>query len=214
MTSHIRRTVALVTFITGVILGMASLSLANATNYSYTVWSQPGTQSTTATLTCGWHAECTSGSDGPALDWLNWTDNDVYCRSYSSNSQGISFVGRVYVANWNSGSCHTTFAELKSPLGSSLQGIVYLHTDPSVPGSAPYVWSGYFPQTTSFVLGATVDNDCDEYPDHLHQEVGHTNWVKNSYYPTRASCDNDSGCQSDNVWGEHHSVRSWSSTGY
>ncbi|MCA9844449.1 MAG: hypothetical protein KC491_07295 [Dehalococcoidia bacterium] len=214
MSRHLRL-LAAAFFAAGVLGGFLLPGNAKATTYYYYVWNQPGTTSTTATLTCGWHNVCTTGTDGIGLDWLNWESNAVYWRSYSHNTQGISNVGRIYVADLSSGSCNTAYAELKSPWGTSLQGIRYLHTDPSIPGSPPYVWSSdTYPATTSFVLGYTVDNDCGQYPDHLHQEVSHANWEKNSYFPTRAGCDDDYGCQDDYVWGEHHSYRTWSGSGY
>lgn len=209
------RLLALLLFVTGLGTGVLAPGPAEATSFSYSVWSQPGTSGSSATLTCGWHDNCTYGSDGVALDWMNSEDAAVYWRSWSSNSQGINSVGRVYVANQNSGSCYTTYGELKTLLGTSLNGIVYRHTSASIPGSPPYVSSGLYPATTSFVLGYTVDNDCaGAYPAHLHQERGSSSWTKNTYYPTRAGCNDDSGCQTDAVWGEHHSQRLWYAGGY
>jgi hypothetical protein len=212
MRSVILRLLALMAFSIGVMIGLSLPKEAEATQYTYYVWNQPGTNSSSATLTCGWHNDCTYGSDGDALDWMN--SSSVYWRSLSSNSQGISWVGRVYVADLSWGSCYRTYAEVRTPLGTSLEGILYRHTQPSIPGSAPYVWSGLYPSSTSFIVGSSVANDCGYFPAHLHQERGSTNWTRNTYYPTRASCNNDYGCQTDNVWGQHHSQRLWYASGY
>jgi hypothetical protein len=207
------RLMALLVFATGLALGTVLPGHVKATQYTYYVASQPGTNSETAILTCGWHDDCTTGTDGNALDWQN--SSSVYWRSLSSNSQGISWVGRVYVANQSSGTCYRTYAELRTPLGTSLEGILFRHTSPSIPPSPPYVWSGgAYPAATAFVLGSSVNNDCGIYPAHVHQERSSSNWAKNSYFPTRALCDNDYGCQSDNVWGPYHSLRTWYASGY
>ncbi len=208
------KSLAAIAFICGIAMGAWLPSHANADSYAYYIWDYPGTSSSTAVLTCGWHDVCTTGTDGVALDWQNAASASVYWRSYSSNTQGISWVGRVYVEDESSGSCHGTFAEVKTPLGTSLEGIRYDHTAPSIPGSPPTISSGSYPASTSFVLGSTVNNDCNQWPAHLHQEVGSSNWTKNSYYPTRAGCDDDYGCQSDNVWYEEHSTRTWTASGY
>lgn len=88
------------------------------------------------------------------------------------------------------------------------------HTTPSIQGSPPYIWSGLYPTSTSFAVGSSVNNDCGTFPIHLHQERGSGNWAKNSYFPTRAGCDDDNGCKTDGVWDQYHSERIWYSSGY
>jgi len=208
------RLTALFVFATGLVAGVLLPSEASATTYTYYVTSQPGTNSGTAVLTCGWHSICTSGTDGNALDWQNSSSSAVYWRSWSSNTQGIDWVGRVSVQNRDQGTCHTTYAELKTPLGTSMDGIYFLHTASSIPSSPPYVMSsGAYPVTTYFVVGSSVSNDCETWPAHLHQERT-SYWAKNSYFPTRATCDNDAGCQYDDVWGPYHSKITWYASGY
>lgn len=139
MRSVILRLLALMAFSIGVMIGLSLPKEAEATQYTYYVWNQPGTNSSSATLTCGWHNDCTYGSDGDALDWMN--SSSVYWHSLSSNSQGISWVGRVYVADLSWGSCYRTYAEVRTPLGTSLEGILYRHTL-SPPFLAPPHMSG------------------------------------------------------------------------
>jgi hypothetical protein len=205
----------------GFAVGSASAPSVEATTYTFHVWNHPGTQSTTAQLNCGWHSTCLPGYplDGPGLDWSHPTAGmDVKWRSLSSNDQSYGLAGTVQVQDGTSGSCNTTYAALYSPLGSSLNRIQYLHTSPYGATGYTNIASGFWPQSTEFQVGDTVSNDCGSFPAHLHQERDSSgNWTKNSYYPTREYCDDDSGCTGYtdvSVWSYYQHQRTWWTSGY
>ena len=199
----------------GFLLGLLNITPSKATNYSYTVWAYPG--GPTPQLNCGWHTICLPGNptDGDGLDWSSPTaGTGIYWRSYSSNTQGLSIVGNFLVVDMNSGSCHTVYAELRSLASSTLQSVKYLHTEPYSAGSSYQVNSGLLSASTSQLVGTTTSNDCNLYPNHLHQAYM-SYWTRNTFYPTRATCDDDSGCATyGSVWSYYQQQRDWYSTGY
>ena len=197
---------------TGGLWGVLSASPVSAASYTYYVWNFPG--GPTAVLNCGWHNVCISDMDGDSLDWRSPFASEIRWRSQSSNSQSISVVGSVLVIDMSSGTCNTTWARLRSPLGTDLNAIKYLHTQPYGAGTVYYVPSGPYPVSGDFRVGTTVNNDCGTYPAHLHQGYTSTNWVRNSLYPTRAGCTADA-CQTyPSVWSNYQHQRVWTGSGY
>lgn len=200
----------------GLVAGILDSREGLATTYTYIVWNFPGTESSTAYLNCGWHDICISDYDGDGLDWENGTNADVFWRSLSANDQSLSYVGTIQTENYNSGSCHTTKAHLRSPLGTSLDKIGYLHTEPYNAGSYTTVNSSLLGATTTAKVGDTVNSDCGQYPAHLHQERDSSNWTKNSEYPIRGGengCTEDR-CETHGVWDQYQHQRTWYGSGY
>jgi hypothetical protein len=205
----------------GLLLGMATAEVGHATTYTFNVYNYPGTHSSTATLNCGWHVICEGDNpyDGPGLDWHNSSSegsNTVNWRSFSANDQSYGYAGSVQVQDGTSGSCHTARAALFSPSGAALDRINYLHTSPYGTGGYTAINSGSWPASTEFRVGTTVDNDCGQFAAHLHQERDSSNWTKN-YYPTRANCENGSGCSgyiNISVWSNYQHHRTRYASGY
>jgi hypothetical protein len=204
----------------GVVVGFAGSTPGRATTYEFIVYNFPGHQQDPEFLNCGWHNTCISDSDGDSLDWENFTNDDVYWRSLSGNGQDYSVAGTIQVENASSGTCNTTKAHLRDPLGTSRQRIKYLHTSPYSSGSYYNVNSSLSGSLTTAHVGDTVNNDCATsdpyfvgYSAHLHQGQDSSDWVKNTAYPTRSNCTEDH-CASYGVWEQWQHKRVWYTTGY
>ena len=116
-----RVVVAVVALSFGVVAGVGSALPSHADTYTYAVYNYPG--SGNARVYCGWHTTCLPGypSDGDSIDWPSPTAGTViYWRSWSSNTQGLSWAGTTLVVNGNNGNCYRVDAELKSPIGTHL----------------------------------------------------------------------------------------------
>lgn len=191
--------VIVLTVSAGFILGMLDVGSGKSTSYQFDIWNYPGSignASGNAVLNCGWHNICTSGSDGDALDWRTYTGHGhpVHWRSNSTNSQGLTYSGSVLVTDDSSGSgatkCYRATANLRTPAGTALGAVRFVHINPVGVGNTYWVWSGYWPASTTFQIGTAVHNDCGLWLAHLHQAYPHgaSWWARNNIFPTRATC--------------------------
>ncbi len=104
--------------------------------------------------------------------------------------------------------------ELKTLLGTGLGEIQYKHTTPVGNNISYNVSSGLTPTSFSVKVGDTHDNDCSQYPAHLHQgrEPG-TSWTKQTestwVYPTWSTC-HTAGCHTyTSPWQYWQHQRTW-----
>ena len=180
----LRTAVAVLVFSGGVVAGVGTAVPSQATTYSYTVWNYPGNAA--ARVYCGWHYECAPGypQDGDSIDWPSPTSGTpISWRSWSSNNQGVSWVGTILVVNMNSGNCYRVDVGLRSPWTTHISRTKYLHTEPYGAGSTYYVNSSLSGTTSSSWVGTTTNLDCGgTYPNHLHQ--GYVDgWTRNASCP-------------------------------
>lgn len=219
LASRISRTLAaFCAFAVGVTAGVGTALPSHATTYSYTVYNYPGNG--TARVYCGWHTTCLPGypQDGDSIDWPSPTSGTpISWRSWSSNTQGVSWVGTILVVNMNSGNCYRVDADLRSPWTTHISRTKYLHTEPYGAGSTYYVNSSLSWATSEAWVGTTTNLDCGgAYLNHLHQ--GYVDgWTRNASLPTRAQCDSDTGCDAydwGSPWNIYQHTVTWYGGGY
>jgi hypothetical protein len=203
-TKVILTTAVVLGFVGGVLAG--PFKTADATPVSFYVYVHPGGTSAngvTDHLNCGWHSVCESPYPwGTGLDWRNSHGQNVFYRSYSNNNGGFVYAARALIEGTGT-ICKSTWVFHYRHSGVNDSVVRYVHTGTNLSGQEFYVWSGFYPQWTSTVVGQTITEpaSCKTDGPHLHQETyaGHNHWVNPTpEFPTGATCN--TGCGFKNIF--------------
>lgn len=174
----------------GYVAGVATHQDAHA-SVSIELYVNPGTQSTSANLLCGWHSDSGCPFDpttGKALDWTNGNGHDVYWRSWGVRSDNVDIVGWGRIATQHdSPGCHRVRVDVRDLWGFGKGWTRYSHSATWTPGWDVTIYGGPFPNpvASNYVVGFTI---AESYPCpwegfHLHQ-TANPYWADNrARYP-------------------------------
>lgn len=176
--------------VVGYLAGVATVRDADAA-ISVEVYVNPGTQSTTATLLCGWHSD--SGcpyhpTTGKALDWTNGLGHNVVWRSWGIRSDATDVIGWGTIRTAVSASnCNQVRLDVRDLWGFDKGWIRYSHTGTWTPGWDITIHGGPVPNPVSsvYVVGFTLAETapCPWEGPHLHQ-TANSYWQDNRFlYP-------------------------------
>jgi hypothetical protein len=159
----------------------------------------------TSYLSCGWHSNCTTGSEtsGDALDWDNDDNATVYWESkgYRDDGTTAAIASGTSRRGPDTG-CKTIIVDVSDGFGFAKGEADYLHTAAWVVGGPTYFDGSGSWASAEWAIGfsVTVANEtsgCSIDGSHLHQVNGSTYWtrqgVSSDYYPNYVNGGTKSG---------------------